>query len=75
VLNEVNEERTVMNTVMRRKINLIGHLLRHNVFITIIMEGKKRVKEPEEDRVSPSLKKSSVGWVVPLTKVSQEDGM
>jgi hypothetical protein len=40
VLNEINEERTVMNTIMKRTIKLIGHLLRHNVFITIIMEGK-----------------------------------
>lgn len=41
VLNEINEERTMMNTIMKRTIKLIGHLLRNNVFITIIMEGKK----------------------------------
>jgi len=40
VLNEVDEKRTVMNTIMKRKIKLIGQLLRHNVFITIIIEGK-----------------------------------
>ncbi|VVC42596.1 Hypothetical protein CINCED_3A003125 [Cinara cedri] len=40
VLNEINEERTIMNTIMKRTIKLIGHLLRNNEFITIIMEGK-----------------------------------
>jgi hypothetical protein len=40
VLDEINEERTVMNTILKRRIKLIGHLLRHNVFITIFMEGK-----------------------------------
>lgn len=40
VLNEINEERTVMNTIIKITIKLIGHLLRHNVFITIIMVGK-----------------------------------
>ena len=40
LLNEINEERTVMNTIIKRTIKLIGHLLRHNVFITIFMEGK-----------------------------------
>jgi len=29
-----------MNTIMKRKIELIGHLLIHNEFIIIIMEGK-----------------------------------
>lgn len=45
VLSEINEEKTVMNTIMKITINLIGHLLKHNVFITIIMlrkiEGKR----------------------------------
>jgi hypothetical protein len=40
VLNEINEKRTVINTVLKRTIELIGHLLRHNVFVIIIMEGK-----------------------------------
>jgi hypothetical protein len=40
LLNEINEERTVMNTIIKRTIKLIGHLLRHNVFIIKIMERK-----------------------------------
>jgi len=31
--------RTMMHIIMKIKIKLIGHLLRHNVFITNIMEG------------------------------------
>ncbi|KAF0764337.1 putative transposon-derived protein F52C9.6 [Aphis craccivora] len=59
VLNEIDEERIVMNTIMKRTIKLIGYLLRNNEFITIIMEGKIEVKDPEKNRVNPSLKKSS----------------
>jgi len=45
VLDEVNEKRTLMNKII--KIKPFGYLLRHNEFITIIMEGKingKRIK-------------------------------
>jgi len=59
VLNEIDEERIVMNTIMKRTIKLIGYLLRNNEFITIIMEGKIEVKDPEKNWVNPSLKKSS----------------
>jgi len=40
ITQEVNERRALMNTIMKRKVKLIGHLIRHNEFITIIMEGK-----------------------------------
>ncbi|KAL4148794.1 hypothetical protein QTP88_002949 [Uroleucon formosanum] len=71
VLNEINEERTVMNTIMRRTIKLIGHLLRNIEFITIIMEGKIEGKRSRGKSVNPSLKKSSDEWVLPLTKISR----
>jgi len=48
VLNEVNERRAMMNAIMERKIKLIGHQLRHNKFITIIMEGKINGKRTRE---------------------------
>jgi hypothetical protein len=48
VLNEINEERTVMNTIMKRTIKLIGHLLKNNEFITIIMEGEIEGKRSRE---------------------------
>lgn len=40
VLNEVNKRKTMISTTIKRKINLIGNLLRHNQFIMIIEEGK-----------------------------------
>ncbi|VVC43630.1 Hypothetical protein CINCED_3A006507 [Cinara cedri] len=45
VLNEINEERTIM----KRTIKLIGHLLRNNEFITIIVEGKIEGKRSFEE--------------------------
>ncbi|VVC46173.1 Hypothetical protein CINCED_3A005950 [Cinara cedri] len=44
VLNEINEERTIMNTILKRTLKLIGHLLINNEFITVIMEGKIKGK-------------------------------
>ncbi|KAF0748903.1 putative transposon-derived protein F52C9.6 [Aphis craccivora] len=58
VLNEIDEERTVMNTIMKRTIKLIGHLLINNEFITIIMEekikGKRSRGKPRESFVNLS---------------------
>lgn len=39
VLDKVNERTKMMNTIMKRKIQLIGHRPRYNEFIAIIMEG------------------------------------
>lgn len=33
---------------MKRKVKLIGYLLRHNDFITDILEGKIIIKQPKE---------------------------
>lgn len=48
VLNEVNERRTMINKIMKSKMELIGHLIRHNEFITIIKEGKINGKRTRE---------------------------
>jgi hypothetical protein len=40
VLTEINEKRTILRVVGMRKVKLIGHLLRHNGFVTNIMEGR-----------------------------------
>jgi len=48
LLDEVNEKWTLMNTIMKIKIKSIWHLLRHNEFITIIVEwivNSKRTRE------------------------------
>lgn len=46
VLVEVNERRTMLNTIMKMKIKLVGHLLRNHMFVVIIMEGKINGKKP-----------------------------
>lgn len=48
---------------MKTKIRLIGHVLRHNQFIT---ERKINGKKSKDDRVNPSLKKFSNRRVSPL---------
>lgn len=49
VLNEINEERPVMNAIMKRTTKLIGgRLLRRNAFVTIVMEGKRSRGRPRE---------------------------
>jgi hypothetical protein len=45
VLKEINEKRTILRVVGMRKVKLIGHLLRHNSFVTNIMEGRVLGKE------------------------------
>jgi len=40
VLIEIGEERSLIDSIMRRKVKLTGHLLRHNAFLTNILEGK-----------------------------------
>lgn len=42
MLYEVNERRTMMNTIMKIKIKLIGHVLRLSEFITIIMDWENK---------------------------------
>jgi len=40
ILEEIGETRSMWTLIMKRKIKLVGHLLRHNDFITNIFEGK-----------------------------------
>lgn len=46
LLEEIKEKRSLMQRIMKRKIKLIGHLLRHNTFITNIIEGKMEGRRP-----------------------------
>lgn len=50
---------------------LFGHLLRHNKFITTIMERKINSQRTRRKPAWFYLKKSSVTWVLPLTKNSR----
>lgn len=48
VLDEVNERRIMIITIMKRKIRLMGYLLRHNEFITNKIKGKINGRRPGE---------------------------
>jgi len=40
VLNQVGEKRILLNTIKERSGKMFGHLLRHNLFMTNIFEGR-----------------------------------
>lgn len=40
VLDKDNERRAVINATIKRRIKLNEHLLKHNQFVTIVMERK-----------------------------------
>jgi hypothetical protein len=42
VLHKVKEERNILHTIRRRKANWIGHILRRNCLLRLIIEGKIR---------------------------------
>jgi hypothetical protein len=41
VLHRVKEERNVLHTVKRRKANWIGHILRRNCLLKLVIERKR----------------------------------
>lgn len=47
--------RYLMRNIMNRKVNLLGHAMRHN-FITNIFEGKVVARDPEPAQDNPFLK-------------------
>ena len=46
VLQVVDEERTLVNTIVKRKKNWIGHILRHDGLLREVIEGKMEGKKP-----------------------------
>jgi hypothetical protein len=40
VLHRINEERNILQTIKRRKANLIGHVLRRNCLLKQVTDGK-----------------------------------
>jgi hypothetical protein len=40
VLHRVKEERNIVHTIKRRKANWIGHILRRNCLLKLVIEGK-----------------------------------
>lgn len=46
LLEEIQERRYLMKSIEKRKIKLVGHIIRHNNFINNIFEGKIQGKIP-----------------------------
>jgi len=46
VLLRVNEQRNILHEIRKRKVNLIGHILRRNCLLKQVIEGK--IKEEME---------------------------
>jgi hypothetical protein len=45
ILHRAKEERNILHTIRRRKANWIGHILRRNCLLKLIIEGNKARKE------------------------------
>jgi hypothetical protein len=52
VLQRVEEERNVLHTIKRRKVNCTGHFLRRNYLVKHVNEGRYKGQENEEKEVS-----------------------
>jgi hypothetical protein len=46
VYRRIDEERTLLNNIEKRRTRWIGHTLRHNGFVKTIIEGKIEGKVP-----------------------------
>jgi hypothetical protein len=40
VLLKVNEQRNILHEIIKRKANWIGHILRRNCLLQLVIEGK-----------------------------------
>ena len=40
VLDRIREKRTLLNNILRRKVNWIGHILRRNCLLLDVIEGQ-----------------------------------
>jgi len=59
LLHRVKEERNILHTIKKRKVNSIGHILRMNSLLNHVIEGKiegrktekrgRRSKQPLDD--------------------------
>jgi len=48
VLNRVNENRCIISTINERKRRWLGHVLRHDVLLRDILEGRERYERQKE---------------------------
>jgi hypothetical protein len=64
VLQSVEEERNILHTPKRRKVNWVGHILRRNCLLKRVIEGKIEVKRRRRRRnqLLNGLKKTRRYW-------------
>jgi hypothetical protein len=76
VLKEINEKRTILRVVGMRKVKLIGHLMRHNGFVTNIMEGRVLGKEsrgrPRLSYIKNLMKEPSCNSYAEMKRLEQD---
>jgi hypothetical protein len=51
-LRRVKNEKNILYTVKGWKVNWIGHILRRNCLLNLVIEGKIKEREDEEEDVS-----------------------
>jgi hypothetical protein len=49
VLHRVKEERNILHTIIRRKANCVGHILRRNCLLKHVIEGKLEGRKDRND--------------------------
>jgi hypothetical protein len=56
VLNRIGEKRTLINNILRRRANWIGHILRRNCFLDDAIEGQMTEVKGEGSRKTQLLR-------------------
>jgi hypothetical protein len=76
VLKEINEKRTILRVVGMRKVKLFEHLLRHNGFVTNIMEdrvlGKKSRERPRLSYIKNTTKELVCNSYAEMKRLAQD---
>ena len=74
VLDRIGEKWTLLNNILRRKVNWIGHILRRNCLLHVAIEGQitevKRVGRRRRTQLLDDLRNRRRYWEV---KVEAED--
>ena len=50
VLHRVKEQRNILHTIKRRKVDWIGHILRRNCLLELIIEGNIEERTGRQER-------------------------
>ena len=78
VLKIVQEEKTLMDTIRKRQMNWMGHVLRGNSLLKIVlegrMEGKKTVGRPRITMMDWMMDKSANRGYKEIKELAQDGG-